>query len=264
MAVAGSIAWLLGRPSVALARVSQAWREAHDLNLPFDIAFVAPWISSVHMWCGDFPKVLAIAEEMLGISTEHHFPHFLALAQMYKGSALCALGNSVEGLPLVKRGLDRNFALGRRLAQPELLTWLAEAQMRAGAVADSASTLDAALSAAPAELYWRPETLRLRGEVTLLLAHSAGREPDTAEKIRARRDFCDARNLARQMKARSLELRAVTSLASLPMQPGEKRDAREELDLLLRDFDHAESTLDIRRARAVLARAAEDERQFSN
>src|SRR5215472_778952 len=99
-------------------------------------------------------------------------PQFVALAQMYKGSALCALSNNSQGLALVRQGLEGNFALGRRLALPELLTWLAEAQMRAGVLHDATSTLDDALNAAPAELYWRPETLRLRGEVTLMRKRS--------------------------------------------------------------------------------------------
>lgn len=99
LAVAGSSAWLLGRSTIAVDRVSQAWQEAHDLKLPFDIAFVGPWICSVLTWCGEFQGVLETAEEVLRISTEHHFPQFVALAQMYKGSALCALGNSGEASP---------------------------------------------------------------------------------------------------------------------------------------------------------------------
>jgi hypothetical protein len=174
---------------------------------------------------------------------------------MYKGSALCALGNSGEGLALVRQGLDGNFALGRRLALSELLTWLAEAQMRAGALDDSATTLDDALNAAPAELYWRPETLRLRGEVTLMRARSHGRSGLDFAKENSERDFLDARNLARRIQARSLELRAATSLARLSLARGEHHRAHELLGELLGDFDEGQTTPDVRQARELLARS---------
>ena len=258
LAVAGSVAWLLGRPATAADRVSRAWKEAHDQNLPFEIAFVGPWICSVLIWCGEFKSAFETAEEMLRISTEHHFPQFVALAQMYKGFAHCALSNNSQGLALVRQGLEGNFALGRRLALPELLTWLAEAQMRAGVLHDATSTLDDALNAAPAELYWRPETLRLRGEVTLTRMHSrAQREPDFAEQSSAERDFLDALNLARKIRARSLELRAATSLARLSLTRGEHHRAEELLGPLLGHFDEGQATPDVRQARELLARSVE-------
>jgi tetratricopeptide (TPR) repeat protein len=263
LAVAGSVAWLLGRSATAVDRVSQAWKEAHDLNLPFDIAFVGPWICSVLIWCGEFHSALEKAEEMLRISTEHHFPQFVALAQMYKGSALSALGNSGEGLALVRQGLDGNFALGRRLALPELLTWLAEAQMRAGILHNSASTLDDALNAASTELYWRPETLRLRGEVSLMLGRSgATSEPGLAMENRAEQDFLDARSLARKIGARSLELRAATSLARWSLTRGDHRRAQELLGPLLGEFDEGETTPDVSHALELLAKSRELLRLF--
>jgi class 3 adenylate cyclase/tetratricopeptide (TPR) repeat protein len=252
LAVAGATAWLLGRPATALERVSQAWKEAHELNLPFDIAFVGPWICSVLNWRGEFQRVVETSERMLAISTEHHFPQFVALAKMYKGSALCAVGRESEGLPLVRQGLDGNFALDRRLALPELLTWLAEAQMRAGALRDATSTLDDALKAAPVELYWRPETLRLRGEVTLRLAQSgADGQPDLASQQIAERDFFEARALSRQICARSLELRAASSLARLFLARGERHRIKELLDPVLSEFDEGLATLDLTQARQL-------------
>jgi hypothetical protein len=252
LAVAGSAAWLLGRPDKAVERVSQALQEAHQLNLPLDIALAESWICSVLIWREEFQRALETAEQLLAISTEHHFPLFVALGKMYKGSALCALDQSGEGVPMMRDGLAASLALSRRLALPELLTWLAEGQMRTGALHDSASTLNDALNAAPAELYWRPETLRLRGEVTLRIASSsADREGSIAKQKSAEQDFLEARSLAAKIGARSLELRAATSLARLLLSRGERRQARETLSPLLLSFDEGQATADLRRAREL-------------
>jgi class 3 adenylate cyclase/tetratricopeptide (TPR) repeat protein len=253
LAVAGSVAWLLGRPDTAVVRVSQAWKDAHELNLPFDVAFVGPWICSVLIWREEFQRALETAEQLLAISTEHHFPLFVALAKMYKGSALCALGSSGEGIAMMRDGLAGGLAVGRGLALPELLTWLAEGQMRAGALSDSASTLDDALSAAPAELYWRPETLRLRGEVTLKLARSSAEGLlDIAKQHNAERDFMAACSLAAQIGARSLELRATTSLARLLAKQGKRDEARAMLASVYGWFAEGFDTADLKDAKALL------------
>jgi len=237
LAVAGAAAWLLGRPGTALDQVTRAWQEAHELNLPFDVAFVGPWICSVLMWRGEFQRMLATSQEMLDVSTEHHFPQFVALARMYRGSALCALGNASEGVLLVRQGLDGNFALGRRLALPELLTWLAEAQFRARNLNDCVSTLEDALNAAPAELYWRPETLRLRGELALILAESGvDGGGEIARRLSAERDFLAARSLAAKIGARSLELRAASSLARQALIRGERQKVQNLLGPVLDGF----------------------------
>ena len=45
--------------------------------------------------------------------------------------------------------------------------WLAEAQEREGAIRDALETVEQALQVHPDELVYRPETLRLRGELRL-------------------------------------------------------------------------------------------------
>lgn len=252
LAVAGCAAWLLGRVDTALERVSLAWREAQGLKLWFDAAFVGAWSCAVQCWRGEFPSALETAEQMLSISTEHHFPQFVALGKIYKGSALCAIGRTDVGLPIVREGLAGNLALGRRLALPELMTWLAEAQISAGLLNDAASTLDDALDAAPGELYWRPETLRLRGEATLCLAQSGSEDSRGDQQREAEHTFLDAINVARQIGARSLELRAATSLARLLLARDEAGRAQELLDPLLSGFAEGQHTRDLIQARQLL------------
>ena len=72
---------------------------------------------------------------------------------------------------------------------PTRLTWLAEAQALGGAPADGLRTIKEALTVNPEERYWRPETLRVRGEI---------RRRQSEEEL-AEADFRDAIALAREM-----------------------------------------------------------------
>ena len=84
----------------------------------------------------------------------------------------------------------------------------------------SLRTLDKALTQNPDERFWRPETpLRVRGEI---------RRQEGAEEL-AEADFRDAIALAREMSAKTWELRAATSLARLWRDQGKHTAARDLL-----------------------------------
>jgi hypothetical protein len=68
---------------------------------------------------------------------------------------------------------------------------------------DALITIEEALQANPEELYFRPETLRIRGDLRLELGQT-----ELAEG-----DFREAITLTQEMQAKAFELRATTSLA---------------------------------------------------
>ncbi len=86
---------------------------------------------------------------------------------------------------------------------------LAEAQRRAGMVAEAAGSVERALIVVErtGERFWEAELHRLRGE--LLLDLSPGRADEAAD------EFHQALAIARRQGARALEERAVESLRRL-------------------------------------------------
>jgi hypothetical protein len=58
------------------------------------------------------------------------------------------------------------------------LTWLADAQARDGALKAALETVEAALGANPEELYFRPESLRLRAALRRRSGDAEGAEGD--------------------------------------------------------------------------------------
>ncbi len=92
--------------------------------------------------------------------------------------------------------------------------------------------------------YWEAEVHRLKGE--LLLASPDGRRSE-AESC-----FHKAIEVARGQSARSLELRAATSLARLWRGQGKISEAREMLEPVYDWFTEGFDTVDLKEAKALI------------
>ena len=92
--------------------------------------------------------------------------------------------------------------------------------------------------------HWRPELLRLRGEL-LSLVPSGNREP--AEKA-----FQEALACAREQKCRLLELRAAVSLGRLWAIRGEPQQAQELLAPIYAEYTEGFDTADLKDAKTFL------------
>lgn len=94
------------------------------------------------------------------------------------------------------------------------------------------------------ERYCETEIHRLRGE--LMLAQSADNQPE------AERRFRQALDVARAQDAKSLELRAATSLARLWQRQGKADDARDLLAPVYGWFAEGFDTADLEEANELL------------
>ena len=104
-----------------------------------------------------------------------------------------------------------------RLTVPYVIAELAVAQEREGAIADALETVEQALQANPKELlFYRPEALRLRGELRLKQGQMESAQSDFRESIA----------LAQKMRAKLPELRSTVSLARLLDSQGKRAQAR--------------------------------------
>ena len=130
-------------------------------------------------------------------------------------------------------------ALGHRRTGRRL--W-PQAQEREGAIADALETIEQALQANPDELVYRPETLRLRGELRLKQGQT-----ELAEA-----DFREAIALAQKMGAKAWELRATMSLARLLAKQGRRDEARTMLAEIYGWFTEGFDTADLKDAKALL------------
>ena len=198
--------------------------------------------SVLHVLLREPEQAAIVTAQAIATCDEHGFRFTGWLARMSDGWAQAQLGHPDKGVSLIRETLTAYRANGSLAAVTMFLTWLAEAETLGGAPADGLRTLDEALTVNPDERHWRPETLRLRGEI---------RRQQGEEEL-AEADFRDAITLAREMSTKAWELRAATSLARLWRDQGQRAEARDLLSPIYDWFTEGFDTADLKDAKALL------------
>jgi class 3 adenylate cyclase len=241
--------WLLGYVDQSL-RLSEenltALRSIVD-HQP-SVAFGLDLAAVVRQYRRDAPATRRLVEEALAVSEAHDLAFFAAMASILRGWVLVEEGNLNDGLAGMRRGLAAHLSTGGELAKPYWLYLIAEGCGRTGAPKAGLELLDEALAVVEEtdERYWEAELHRLRGDLYLALSEPSA--PDVAEACHLR-----ALDIARRQNARSLELRAATSLARLWQARGRQQDARDLLTPAYLWFTEGRATPDHRDAAALLA-----------
>ncbi len=195
---AARIAWILGDEARARRRVEHALLVAADNARPYDLAFAQYMAAIMAVLTADPEQAEDLAERSIRLSDQHGFPQFTAISRVVLGRARAEVGRAQEGCALIAEGLRGMTKTRSRVAMTMYLTWLAEAQALDGGLDDALSTLDQALAINPQELFFRPETLRLRGALRLRMGRA----------VEATTDYRDAMALAKTMGAKLFHQRA--------------------------------------------------------
>jgi predicted ATPase len=204
----GHALWCLGYPESALTRSREAVQIARDLAQPFNHALAATYLATLMQFRADDAAARAHAEEALALATEYKALYYQAWSAILVDFAWAWEQPDAEHITRLRNSIAAFTATGARLRLPYFLSLLARVCGKAGHGDEGLTVLDQALAAAHAqdERWWDAELHRLRGE--LLLAYGGqGREAEAA--------LLRAIEVARVQQAKSLELRAATSLAQL-------------------------------------------------
>jgi class 3 adenylate cyclase/predicted ATPase len=243
--------WHLGYPSQAVERGRAALALAESLAHPHTLAQVSNYLALTHFFCRDWPAAARQADATIAVSREHGFPQTLGLATILKGRA-GAEGEQIEAsIVQIEEGIAAHEATGIGLGRPYKLAALAEAHLKANQIEEGLAVLADGLAYASdtGEGFYEPELHRLTG--TLLLQSD---RDDAATEAEGR--FRRALDLARGQGARSLELRAATSLAGLWAEQGERRRAHDMLASALGWFSEGFEMPDLKDAAALLDQLA--------
>ena len=238
--------WFLGFPDQARRRSDETLNLTRELSHPFSLAVALTWLSMLHQYRRDPWEARALAEEAMGISSEHSFPNWLWVAAMVRGWALVEQGLQDEGRNQMRECAVLAEATGARIWGPYRRALLAEAYKRAGQADAAKQSLAEALTVVKkyGERYWEAELHRFKGE--LLLSGS------TNDLTRAETCLKKAIEVARKQQAKSLELRAVTSLARLWRDQGKHKEADGLLAPVYGWFTEGFDTADLQGAKSLL------------
>jgi predicted ATPase len=236
----------LGYPEAALRRMREAMTLAEAVSHPLSLHFALFFVGLLHEGLRDPIATQRSAERLIALYAEDGFTANLPSAIVQLGWSLSQQGRYEEGLAQMKEGLATLRAARFNLGHPGQLSLLIGPCLEAGALDDAADSIAMAVTmieehedrSAEAEIH------RLNGELLLRQQRS--------NQAAAQRCFERAIRVARTQSAKSLELRATTSLARLLASQGHRDEARTILGEIYNWFTEGFDTADLKDAKALL------------
>jgi class 3 adenylate cyclase/tetratricopeptide (TPR) repeat protein len=202
---AASIAWLMGRHEEAERRNAEMLLVSSATGNPYDEAY-ALYFAAHHAVRSRTPEEAEqVSLRAIRIAQLHGYAAIAASMGITLGRARAGLGQAAEAAAMMDRWVHERPEVRRRSLVTMYLTWLAEAYAMADEAARAGAAVEEALSINPPEIFFRPEALRLRGD----LRRGEGRLAE------ARADYEAALAQARSMGAEALVQRAEASLAAV-------------------------------------------------
>ena len=238
---------------------------AQTLSHPMSVANALVFAALIHQLRREMPAAQELAEAGIVLATEQGLPFFLAWGMVLRGWALAANEQGEEGIAQMRRGLAAYRTTGWEEAQSYFLALLAEVCERVGQSEEGLNVLGEALAHVDktGERFYEAELYRLYGELSLRNGETeTGRTGDQKPlsdspilrfPVSSPEDaFLKAIDIARKQQAKSLELRAVMSLARLWQQQSRKDEARQMLAEIYGWFTEGFDTKDLQEAKALL------------
>lgn len=238
------VLWFLGYPDQARLASEQTLALARQLGHPYSLAYALTFATILHCRLRQPGEVLALAQETLSLANEHGFPLWQIGATLSRGWAL-AMQNHREGVETLRQCVDatRTAMGGVTLV---VLEPLVDAYVVLGLFDDALSVNGEAFSVVEAlgDHHVEAELHRLKGESLLGLAN--------ADETIAEACFHQALTISRRQQAKSLELRAATSMARLWQRQDKRDDARRLIQEAFHWFTEGFDTPDLQNARELL------------
>jgi ATP/maltotriose-dependent transcriptional regulator MalT len=239
--------WMLGFPDRALKRANEAIELAKTLNHPYSMAYAIFHTSLIHLWRGEAELVEYRAQQVLEIAKEHEFLVWGAVATCLQGAALARMDRAEEGLAQVRWGMHLYQGLKTPpIFWPLLLYIQAGVCGQGGKPEEGLALLDEAMEIAR---HWSgrsmmPEFLRLKGDLLLANSEENAAEAETWLQL--------SLEVARELRAKMMELRAAISMCRLWQGQGKAEEGRRMLSTVYEKFTEGFTTADLMEAKDLL------------
>jgi len=236
--------WLLGFPDQARQKLEENLALARSLSSPLSLAFCQVFAGFLYQNLRQPEKAREIGAECIALCDDLGIMLERAWVECPFGWAIAELGQIEVGIAHIRTGLDTQLTIGAQVARPQFLAIFAETLCRAGRSEPALQAVEEGLefSNRNGERYYDAELWRLKGELVKL--------QDKTEE--AEQCFQKAIAISRQQAAKSLELRAATSLARLWQTQGKPKEAKQVLGDVYAWFTEGFDTADLRDAASLL------------
>jgi predicted ATPase len=247
------VLWHLGYPTQALQQSVAASTLAQERpSYLYSLGAARDTVVMIHQLRRETSLTQEWAEATVTLAHEQGFPLLVGRGSVLHGWAQADQEQSEAGIAQIHQGLAIYQAIGAGLLKSYYLVLLAEAYGKAGRAEEGLVALAEALTVVEqsGERFYEAEVYRLRGELTLNQSSVPGLESRVQQEAEA--CFLKAIAIAQKQQAKSLELRAVMSLARLWQKQGKTADARQLLAEIYNWFTEGFDTKDLQEAKALL------------
>ena len=241
--------WFLGYPDRAGKRGELALQLAAAVAYAFSTAVAFAMVGHLHLLRREPERGLQLADELIHFCDDHGLSIWRANGQVMRSWALSEMGRASEAVDDLRAAIrQRRAAGGGRSRVPLHLAALAQALAQVGEAAEAHRVIEEAADemeksgerTCEAFIHW------VKGQI-----YSARPQQDLKRAVACYQETCV---IARRQRARSMELRAATSLADLWSREGRKADARDLLAPIYEWFTEGFDTPDLKDAKALLDR----------
>jgi predicted ATPase len=239
---------------------------AQELAHTFSLGLALTYAAGLHQHRREVQATHRRAAELIELSHEQGFPIWLPLGTAALGWVLTEQGHVEEGIAKLRQGIDAYRATQAEMGQPGRLCQLAAAYGKAGQAKEGLTVLAEAweVVSRTGECLGEAELYRLKGELTLQklsvissqLSVTDPRPLPPDPQSEAEACFRKAIEVAQKQQAKSLELRAATSLARLWQQQGKRTEAHKLLSEVYNWFTEGFDTKDLQEAKALIEELA--------
>ena len=245
--VGANSGWLLGYADKGLALGRETLELAERIAHPFTLYVALGFVAELHLHRCEPELALRLVDQSEALAAEQRFVPPVQPG-ILRGTALAIQGATDDAVRSIREGLLQLERRGATLFRPYGLASLAEALVPQGEHVAALAAVHEGFDvmAATGERWWEADLHRVHGVV--LLAVNKRAESEAA--------FQQALQVAREQQAKSLELRAATSLARLWAEQGRRAEAHELLAPVYGWFTEGFGTADLKEAKALLAELA--------
>ncbi len=252
--VTAADAWLLwclaelGAFTEGLARGEDMVRVAEGVDDPRDLVVAAYFgVGFLSLRQGDLQHAMTLLERGRECCQGGKLPIWFPLLTATLGYAYALSGRVAEALPLLETAVELDASMGIMGGHALLLTWLSEAQLRAGRTDDAIQLVGRALPLSRQH----KERGHEAGVLWLLGAIAAHHEPPGVDQ--AETHYGQALALAEELGMRPLQAHCHLGLGTLYAATGQREQARAELATALTLYRAMEMTFWLPQAETALA-----------
>jgi class 3 adenylate cyclase/tetratricopeptide (TPR) repeat protein len=238
--------WFLGYPDQSLKVADRVERLIEKKRDQLDRANALMLAMFLYQLRGDRHQTAAHATQAIAIASQIGLPHIRAVASAWLAWSDLVPGHAAKVLAEMRESATAYESVGASAGRSWGCAVTAEILLRFGNPAAGLRLVAAGLAHAESadERICEAELYRIWGELKLAC------KPQDLDDSEA--EFLRAITLAKSQNARSLELRATTSLARLLDRQGKRDDARAMLAEIYNWFTEGFDTADLKDAKALL------------